>query len=365
MKTTQLLTKCFIIFSLPALLFGSNLTEIKSVKTTKEKVISKTFNVNKNATIKVDNSYGNIDITTWTEDRAEFEIIIKVTGNDEDDVNDRLDDIDVKFSASKDWVAAETLIKDKNSNSWWRWGNNKKLKMEINYIIKLPITNNVNLNNDYGNINVDTLEGKAVINCDYGKITTKELMAENNMLNFDYTNDCYFEFINSGKIHADYSSYTVGKAKNLEISADYTKSIIEVAENVNYNCDYGSMKVDNINNLDGKGDYLTVRLGNVYNNVTINADYGSIKIDRMASNAGNVLINTEYVGITLGYDSAYNFDFEFDMEYGGLSGTENFNFNTKRIQSSEKYYTGYHGAENSGNKIKINSEYGSITFKQN
>ena len=64
--------------------------------------------------------------------------------------------------------------------------------MEINYVIKLPITNSVDLSNDYGGINLEKLEGRATISCDYGKITTKELMAENNVLSFDYTSDSYF-----------------------------------------------------------------------------------------------------------------------------------------------------------------------------
>ena len=151
--------------------------------------------------------------------------------------------------------------------------------MEINYTVKLPITNSVNLNNDYGSINLDKLEGKATINCDYGKITTKELMAENNMISFDYTSNSYFEYINSGKINADYSGFTVGKTKKLDINADYTKSIIEVAEDVTFNCDYGSINVNKANNITGKGDYLTMRLGDVYKNVIIEADYGSLKID--------------------------------------------------------------------------------------
>ena len=118
--------------------------------------------------------------------------------------------------------------------------------MKINYVVKMPITNHVDLSNDYGNITLGTLEGRAEISCDYGKITTKELLADNNVINFDYTNNSYFEYIKSGKINADYSGFTVAKTKDLTIVADYTKSLIEIAENVNYNCDYGSLPYSSI-----------------------------------------------------------------------------------------------------------------------
>jgi hypothetical protein len=333
------------------------------IKTTKEKKISKSYNVNSNATLKINNSYGNIDIVTWSENRIEFDITIKVTGNNTDKVEDRLNEIDVKFSASNEWVAAETMF-GKKKKFWWNWGNNNKLKVEVNYRVKMPMSNNVILNNDYGAINLDKIEGVAKINCDYGKITTKELMGDNNVINFDYSNNCYFEYINSGKISADYSGFTVAKTKNLEINADYTKSTVEASENILYNCDYGSLKVDNVNNIEGNADYLTLRLGNVYKNADIKADYGSIKIDRMASKAGNININSDFTGITIGYDSGYNFNFNINLEYASLRSADDFTFVNKEEKSSEKKYEGYHGTKNSGNFVKIDSEYGSVTFKR-
>lgn len=333
------------------------------IKETKEKKISKSYDVNSDATLKINNSYGNIDIVTWSENRIEFDITIKVTGNNSEKVDDRLNEIDVKFSTSKEWVAAETMF-GKKKKSWWNWGNNNKLKIEVNYRVKMPITNSVILNNDYGAINLDKIEGVAKINCDYGKITTKELMGDNNVINFDYSSNCYFEYIQSGKISADYSGFTVAKTKNLEINADYTKSIVEASENILYNCDYGSLKVDNVNNIEGNADYLTLRLGNVFKNADIKADYGSIKIDRMASKAGNININGDFTGITIGHDSAYNFTFNIMLEYASLRSSEGFNFINKEIKSSSKKYSGYYGSENSGNTVTIDSEYGSVTFKR-
>ena len=143
------------------------------------------------------------------------------------------------------------------------------MKLEINYVVKIPESNNVDLNNDYGNITLDKLTGKAKLDCNYGKITTKELMAQGNSINFDYSKGCYFEYIESGSINADYSSFTVAKSKDLDINADYTKSVVEIAENVTYNCDYNALTVGSVNNLQGNGDYLSLRLGDVYKNASI------------------------------------------------------------------------------------------------
>ncbi|WP_299336167.1 hypothetical protein [uncultured Psychroserpens sp.] len=360
----QLLYKLLFAFILIPTMTFANVNDNWNGKHTKEKTIKKQFDVSANATLKVNNSYGNINITTYEGSTITFEIKIKTNGNDLEKVQKKLDDINVEFNNSGSVVSAKTLFNKNKSRSWWNWGKNNNVNMEINYIIKMPITNNVDLNNDYGSIDLDKLEGRANINCDYGKITTKELMADNNSLTFDYTNNSYFEYIKSGRINADYSGYTVGKAKSLDINADYTKSEIEIAENINYNCDYGSMKINNVNNVDGNGDYLTLRLGTIYKNVSIKADYGSIKIEKMAANAGNIEIESDYNGITIGYDPAYNFNFDIDLEYASLRNADDFNFTNKRIKSSDKYYQGYYGNSNSGNMIRIKSEYGSVSFKR-
>ncbi|WP_026752934.1 hypothetical protein [Sediminibacter sp. Hel_I_10] len=364
MSTKLIYQFLFILGFAPAMLFANNNPNWIGVHT-KEKTIKKEFSVSKDATLRVDNSYGNINVTTYEGATISIEVHIKTNGNDEDNVREKLNDITVEFSGTNAMVSAKTLFNKNKSKSWWNWGNNSNVNMEVNYIIKLPITNNVDLNNDYGSINLDRLEGRATINCDYGKINTKELLADNNAISFDYTNNCYFEYIKSGKINADYSSFTVGKAKNLDISADYTKSEVEVAENVNYNCDYGSVEINNANNVNGNGDYLTVRLGTIYKNVSIRADYGSIKIDNMAANAGNIEIESDYNGITIGFDPAYHFSFDIDLEYASLREDSAFQFNKKRIESSDKYYQGFYGSGNSGNQIKIKSDYGSVTFKKN
>ena len=359
---TQQLYKLVILLLIPAMTFSVN--DLKG-KYTKNKMINKEFTVNSDATLKINNSYGNLDIVTWDENRIVIQVSITTKGNDEEKVQKKLDEITVKFSSSAELVSAETIFNKNKSKSWWSWTKNNNVNMEINYLVKMPVTNAVILDNDYGNINLDKLEGQAKISCDYGKITTKELMADNNSISFDYTNNSYFEYIKSGKINADYSGYTVSKTENLDISADYTKSKIEVAENIKYSCDYGGITIEKVNNVEGNGDYLTTRIGDVYKNVTIDADYGSIKIDNLTANAGNVSINSDYVGIKIGIDPEYDFDFDIDLEYGSLNEDDGFQYNKQRIESGDKYYVGYHGKENSGNLIKISSDYGSVTFFKN
>lgn len=329
---------------------------------TKEKTIKKEFNVNSNALLHINNSYGNLNITSWNENRVVIEVNIKTSGNNEEKVQNKLDEISVDFEASKDRVSAETIFNNRSKGWGWSWGNNNNVNMQINYTIKVPIKNNVDLNNDYGNIILDRIDGHAKINCDYGRLELGELYGRNNQLNFDYTSKSTIGYINSGEISADYSGFTIDKAGNLTVKADYTNASIGRMENLEYTSDYGNMDIEELNNIRGTGDYITVDLGTVHGNIDITADYGAIKIEELAPDAGNVVIRTDYTGIKIGYNPQYHFDFEITTSYASVNGKDDFTINVSTEKSSNKHYEGYYGSEGSGNRISLSSNYGGISF---
>ncbi len=334
-------------------------------KYTKEKTIKREFNVNSDALFKVKNSYGNLNITSWNENKVMIEVHIKTNGNNESRVQERLNEIDVYFENEASYVAARTRFGDKDRNWGWSWGKKNNVNVQVNYTIKLPVKNSVHLNNDYGNIYLDRIDGHAKINCDYGKIEVGELRGRNNELRFDYTSRSTFEYVNSAEIIADYSGFTIEKAGDLTVKADYTNAVINEMGNLDYSSDYGSMEVGHVKNVQGNGDYIGIKLGEVHGNVDVSADYGSVKISKMMPEAGDVNIKTDYTGIKIGYDPGYHFDFDITTEYAGVSGLDDFEVQVRKEKSSEKYYNGYHGDDNSGNVVYINSEYGGITFYKN
>ncbi|MEJ2163405.1 MAG: hypothetical protein P8X60_08855 [Robiginitalea sp.] len=330
-------------------------------KHTKEKTIRKEFNVNADALLKINNSYGNLVLNSWDENRVVIEVHITVNGNNESKVDKRLEEITVDFDASMDQVSAKTIF---NKGSGWNWSG-KNVNMQINYNVKMPIKNSVNLSNDYGNIILDRVDGHAKISCDYGRLDLGELRGRNNQLNFDYTSKSKIGYMNSGEIRADYSGFTIEKTGDLILRADYTNAVVNEMNNLDYNCDYGGLEIGQVNNVLGRGDYINAKLGTVHGSVDIQADYGGIHIEQMASDAGDITISTDYTGIKIGYDPGYAFDFEISTSYAGVKGKEDLEINVSREKSNQRYYSGYHGSANSGNTLSIKSDYGNISLTKN
>ena len=318
----------------------------------------KEFQVNADAMLRINNKYGNLDVITWDENRVVIEVTITVSGNNESKVIDRLGKINVKFSGSPSEVSAKTVI-ESSSSGWFNSGN--KMNYQIDYKVKAPVTNKVNLTNDYGTISLSELEGRAEINCDYGKILIGSLKHEDNEINIDYTSNSVIELMNGGTINADYSKLTVEKAKKIQLNADYTDTTFENVEDINFLCDYGQIEVENANNIDGHGDYLTIRFGKVYKKLVVEADYGGIKVSRLMKGFEKVFIRSDYTGVKIGMDEGLQFDFKAQLSYGGFDlDTENVNYIKKIVKSNSKYYEGYVGSENSGPMVDVEADYGSI-----
>jgi len=329
----------------------------------KTKTIKKEFDVNADALLSIKNKYGNVDVVSWDQNRVEIEVTITVSGNNESKVIDRLSKIDVNFENSRSAVSAKTSIE--NSSKGW-YNSNNKMNYQIDYKVKVPVTNSVDLSNDYGTITLNEIKGKAEINCDYGKILIGNLFHENNSINIDYTSDSEIELMNGGTINADYSKFRIEKAKNIDLNADYTDSKFGHMEDLNFACDYGKLEVDRANNIDGNGDYLTIRIGTVYKNLSIDADYGGIKVDKLMKGFENVRIHSDYAGIKIGMDNDISFNFIGKSSYGGFDiEGENVTYLKKVVKSNSKYYEGFVKQENSGAKIDISSEYGSVKLYKN
>lgn len=365
MKTT-IYKLLFLIALSPSLVSGNEpITNDLNGRHTKEKKISKKFNVSATSLLKVDNSYGNVDISTWDQKTVSIEVFIKTSGNDEQKVIEKLDNIRVEFNQTSAGVSAKTHF-SKESSSWWSslFSGGSNVNMEINYVIKAPVTNNVEISNDYGHVFLDKLNGNAKISCDYGRIDIGELHGSNNILSFDYSRNSHFGYINKAKIVADYSEFTVDDAKSIDLQADYTNSNIKRVELLQFSCDYGSLKVDKVRRMKGNGDYLSTKLGEIYQSLDLDLDYGSLSIERIVKGAGEVNIKSDYTGVKIGYDREHAFSFTVNTSYGSVKGTENFEINKRKQSNTSNSYAGFHRNSSGNGNILVNTSYASVSFQQ-
>lgn len=356
----KLYSTLILFLLLPLLSFGNAIK-----KHEKSKSINKSYSVSQNATLYVSNKYGNINITTWDKNTVEINIKITVKGNDLSHVNDKLNGIKVDFEASKNLVEARTRITKEKSNWSW-WGNSDKTSFQINYTIKMPKTNNVDLLNKYGEIELDELEGKSNIICNYGNINIESLLNNSNYIKLQYCGGSSVNYMKNGTVNADYSKISIEKAENLKSSLDYTTLKIGTINNLSFSSDYGSVSVKNADHISGNSDYASMRFDNIYKSLDVNTDYAGIRINNVVKGFENITINANYSGIKIGTKENNNFKFSMSLKYAGLRYPEDKTIMHKSIKKTTSgLYEGVFGNEETDSTININSNYGGVTIKTN
>jgi hypothetical protein len=351
-----------LLLLVPSIAFANNNHEKK--KHERSKSVSKSFDVNSNATLDISNKFGDVNVTSWDQNRIQIDVQITVKGNDLDDVEDRLEKIQIEFDGSSNLVTARTTIG--NNNNWKFWKKSKNISYKINYTVKMPVTNNAKFNNEYGSIWLDELEGNADINCDYGKITIGHLKGNDSSISLDYCSSSTIESMKDGDISVDYSKLTVNEATDIDLSTDYSTVKLKKVNDLDFSTDYGSVEIEQARNVEGSGDYSGLKFGTITNRLKLSADYGSIYVKDLAVGFESVYINSEYAGIKIGTSSNNNFSFVIDLEHAGFKRNDSNIEMYKSIEkNSTKHYEGVYGKGNSNAKVTIKSEYGSVTFYEN
>ncbi|PXY47045.1 hypothetical protein [Flavobacterium hydrophilum] len=341
-----------ILFVLIPLLGFSN----DDIFVSKQKSIKKTYIVNSNAGIDIDNKYGNISVSTWDEDKIDLDITIKVNGPNENWVNEKLNSIDVDITALKSMVTAITKIGNSSLKS-----KGSSNSFEINYVIKIPKNGTVKLNNKYGNISALNLESITDINCKYGKVTLGKLNGANNRVQIEYCQNSAIDYIKNGTIEARYSALKINEAGSINLDANYTDVTVQEGQNILFDCNYGTFKFNKINSFGGSGNYITISFGEVSNNLNFQGNYSKINIDNIRERAGNININTGYTNISLGHDINYAFDFEIVTKYGNIKTDSGLEISVNEIKSNTKRINGYYKKKGQ-NKVNVNSNYGNVSL---
>jgi hypothetical protein len=342
--------KIFIILLLtPFLGFSSD-----DFNYTKQKNISRAYIVNSDAGINIENSYGNIFVTTWNEDKIEIEVLIKVSGNNEKWVNEKLAGIDVDFVALKSMVSAKTVFENTSTKN-----NGRNNNFEINYTIKIPKNGTVKLNNKYGNIATSDLFSITDINCKYGKINLGKLNGNTNTVQIGYCSNSTIEYLKNGAITSKYSGLKMNEVAKLDLLSDYSEIEINEGNDIRYNSKYGSVKIKKLNSLDGNGNYLTIDIGSLSNQLKLNTKYSNISIDAIQAKANNITIMAGYTGVDIGFQPNYNFDFDVTVKYGDFKYDNELNLISKEETNYTKRVSGFYKKKGE-NKVSITSDYGNV-----
>lgn len=304
----------------------------------KVKNYSKSYSIDGNDVINLDNRFGKITVNTWSKSEVKVDVQIKVGANDDELAQKLLDNVTIRDSKDGSGVYFKTNINsDDNGSSWSLFGGrrNNVRKIEVNYTVYMPSRNPLNISNKYGATILPDLDGKLNINNSYGSLVAKALSNPGN------------------QISVKYGSATIGSLNG---------SDLDVA--------YGSLNLNECNKLNADISYSSAKIGRLTTSGNINVKFsGNLNINEVDKNVKNLAVNSSYSSVKLGISNDHNADFDVTVRYGSFNyGGHDINITSKSPADNDrgfnptKNYKGHLGKGSNDKTITINTSYGSVSF---
>jgi hypothetical protein len=329
------------------------------------KEIHKEFNADKGTTLGINNKYGDVVVESWTNNQIVIDVKITVELPDKTRAEKFLGYIDVQFTEGENIVNAETVIDDNFSFTGWV-GDSRRFS--IDYIVKMPVDANLNVENKYGDTDLDELNGLVNIIEKYGDINILKLTRGNvkplNTVNISY-----------GKVTVDESNwlditarycnmFEIQASKALLIDTRYSKFEIADVSSVVMDAKYDNLNIDNINNIVATSGYTTFSIGKLTKKLNIEAKYGKLSVDEIPAGFETIDIESDYCSVELGIDESASYYLDANARYGDIQYDEdNFKIDQRIFENTSKEVKGVSGTNaNPLSKVNIRISYGSVSL---
>ena len=370
----------------------------------RSKTFSKTFPADNSDKIILSNQYGSILVKVWDRKEVKVDVDIKAYSSNDAEAQKLLDNTTIEAGKSGDQIVFKTTMEQKNGN----WGNGSRngrrwrREVKINYVVYMPASNALTMSQNYGDVTMGDLNGPLYVKVQYGNFKAQNLNSTNNYISVQYGNnnvqsvnkaivkqqygsgltigsattldiDAQYTGVNVGNIKGNAiikqqygSGLTVGSVENLDLDVQYANvNVNTIKGNAKIRQQYNNISISSVGNLDLNAQYTSASIGTLRGDGKFDMQYNKLSIDEVTNGCKLLTVDGGYLGISINFNNSFNADLDVHTSYAS------FNYGDRvsaRITdggdrgSTTKNYTGKIG-NGGGARVKVNSDYGSVSFK--
>jgi hypothetical protein len=141
----------------------------------KKRTISKTYSVSSSDKLSIENSFGNVVVSTWDKDEIQVDVEIGVRASSEEKAQQMLDQIKVTDKQSGQLIFFKTDIGNMGNGKENKNYDGNDRRFYIDYKISMPSRNPLSIENSFGKVNIPDFAGSASLTSKFGELTTGKL----------------------------------------------------------------------------------------------------------------------------------------------------------------------------------------------
>ncbi len=276
----------------------------------KKKVYSKSYPLDGNDKVSINNQFGEVKITTWNKSEVKVDITIIGKGSTDERAQQILDLISIEDGKNSDGVYFKTNMKSQNWKGDKKGSNNG---MEINYEVQMPSGNPLSLKNSFGSSFVPDMTGPVEISSKFGELT-------------------------AGKL---------ANVKRLEI-------------------EYGTATVESVNNADVIINFSQAQINKMSGTIKTSQSYSGVKLT-IDNSVTSFTVKNEFTDLLLDVSKDLSANFDVYTNFSELKNKTDFKIKEEAEDHSgmkfDHQYAGKSG--NASITVKVKSNFGDVTIGHN
>lgn len=301
----------------------------------KTKDLSREFDVNSNATLLVDNSFGKVHCSAWDKNKISIVAEIKVEAKNDKTAQEVLDKISCEISGNANLVEIKTRIGNSTNNS-----QNKSFS--INYTINMPASVLLDISNKFGDVFIDKTTSASTINVDYGNLTILEILNPGARINLKFSAG---NIEKMGRINLDlqYSSLKLGTAEVASVDSKFSTLNFSQSNSISIKSEYDTWNVGKVSGIDGYGKFTTLNIGELINRLDLDMQYGGLDVKNVNPTFSQITINSSFNSIKLGIPRSASYRLEASTSFGDCQYPSGSKVQVTEKSITSKTYSGVVG----------------------
>lgn len=236
------------------------------------KTVERSFTLNNDGELIIENKYGNINVTGWDQNKVSVKIDIKVNHRKYDTAKDLLGRINPEIKSSSGYVSIVSEIANKNTGWFADFFNRTnpidadRSRVQIDYEVFLPKKAKLKVTNRFGDVLLEDWSGELHTLIEHGDLWVNEDLNKADII------------LKFGKVKAHNLNYVSLNLKNGELDMQDSKSL-------RLNTVGTEMTLGKVNSLEiysNKDDIAVDKVGTIYGNLkfsTLNLEKLSKDVD--------------------------------------------------------------------------------------
>lgn len=272
------------------------------------------FPLNHQMEVSIINKYGDIQVNHWEKDSVMIEVTVEVNSNKDSKADKLFQSINVNFRANTFYIIAETSLAGKSS-VWNEISDKTKLLFNsttttrINYIIHLPNTAKLTMQNKYGHIYMGDYLGELNIDLSNGDFKAHYLSGKTYLkVSFG---DLYINKLEHAILETTNAEAEIDECIYLETNTKTTKLRMEEIDELHMNSAHDKYYIGSLNQLTGLSRYSFIKIQELNTHMDLNQKFGSLHFRHIDAQLERFYLTTykSDIHISLTFEQDYTIDF--------------------------------------------------------